>query len=95
MAGEAASEVFGWGELHKYVYCQHLLSGTTKLAVQQRTTIVSYATLKAYLEEEFGSAVDEALVHRQLAAMRRGIAESMTGFAYRVQGVAGNDRVHR
>lgn len=85
---ESAAVVYGWGEIHMFVYCKQLLTGAAEAAVRRRSSVSSFATLKAYLLTEFKSEVNTAEVHAALAAMRKKKSQTALVFAYEVQSAA-------
>lgn len=90
---EATSTVYEWTELQRYVYCRQLLEGAAQLAITTKRSINSFATLKAFLLEEFASEVNSADLHDQLRKMQKEKNESSVVFGYRVLAVAGKGTI--
>lgn len=90
--GESAV-IYEWSALQQFIYCRQLLRDAAKLAVENRATINSFDTLKAFLLEEFETEENSAALHDQLGKMRKMGNESSTMFGYRVQAVASRGTV--
>lgn len=55
------------------------------MAVESKSTIISFATLKVFLLDEFAPLVNSAEVHNELGQMWEEQTESSIMFGYRVQ----------
>jgi len=53
-----------WSELHKFIYCKRLLSGTAQAFVRSEDGLSSWTVLRARLLSEFRSRLTSADVHR-------------------------------
>lgn len=90
---EATSVLYEWTEVQKYIFCRQLLVDAAKIAVQGKTTINSYVTLKAYLLDEFKTEINSATIHDKLRTIRKSKNESAVMFGYRVQALANSGGV--
>ncbi|XP_077299240.1 uncharacterized protein LOC143922473 [Arctopsyche grandis] len=85
---EENAQILGWTETQQLVYGRMLCEGTAKDFLDSETGIVTWAILKERLTREFGHQLNSADVHRELRLEKKGKAEDILSYIYRMKGIA-------
>lgn len=66
---EEVSSLMQWNDVEKLIYAKRLLVGTAKLFIRT-SKFKSWDTLKKELEDEFGSKLNSAAIHKKLSTRK-------------------------
>ncbi|CAK1581582.1 unnamed protein product [Parnassius mnemosyne] len=67
---EDTALLMSWTEVEKLIYAKRLLSGTAKLFLRSLGGVKDYKKLKQELEDEFGSKLNSAAIHKKLSSRK-------------------------
>lgn len=74
---EEMSTLFGWTDLHTFIFAKKSLTGLAKLFVEGEKKVTSWVRLRNVLKQEYGSKLNSAHLHQMLAARKLGKNETV------------------
>lgn len=85
--------MFHLDEIQKFIFAKRVIEGSAKLFIEYENKATTWNTLKAELKAEFGSSLNSALVHQQLAMRKKKNTETSTEYLYEMLSIGSSGNV--
>lgn len=85
---EETAALMNWDELQKFVFAKKSIKGLAKTFISSERNISSWSKLKAALIDEFGKAVNSALLHKKLVERKMKKDEGVREYFFHMKDLA-------